>query len=202
MIGANASGKSNALEAFRFLSWLSQGQKLSVLKHRVDDSEQIIRGQVKDLGFRQTTRFTLGCTLENTKWSDFLVELTFRDDELHISHETITSPQERSPLYRIEQSSAGLASDVRVAYNNFKKGPHKPRVTCTDQIAIMNQLASSAMFDQNHKQASREIPTTTTQYQDILANTLFLDPVPSKMRGDSHSEKELRGDCSNLSGVI
>ncbi len=46
MIGANASGKSNALEAFRFLSWLSQGQKLTVLKHRVDDSEQVLRGQL------------------------------------------------------------------------------------------------------------------------------------------------------------
>ena len=25
MIGANASGKSNAIEAFRFLSWLAEG---------------------------------------------------------------------------------------------------------------------------------------------------------------------------------
>lgn len=47
MIGANASGKSNALEAFRFLCWLGQGQKLSVLRHRVDDSEQILRGQMQ-----------------------------------------------------------------------------------------------------------------------------------------------------------
>ncbi|MFQ3612438.1 MAG: AAA family ATPase, partial [Cyanobacteriota bacterium] len=28
LIGANASGKSNALEGLRFLSWLAQGQKL------------------------------------------------------------------------------------------------------------------------------------------------------------------------------
>ncbi|MHC5830885.1 MAG: AAA family ATPase, partial [Nostoc sp.] len=28
LIGANAAGKSNALEGLRFLSWLAQGQKL------------------------------------------------------------------------------------------------------------------------------------------------------------------------------
>ncbi len=61
MIGANASGKSNALEAFRFLSWLSEGQKLTVLKHRVDDSDQVLRGQLKDLGYLDSTEFTLGC---------------------------------------------------------------------------------------------------------------------------------------------
>ena len=29
LIGANAAGKSNAIEALRLLSWLAQGQKLS-----------------------------------------------------------------------------------------------------------------------------------------------------------------------------
>ena len=61
MIGANASGKSNALEAFRFLSWLAQGQKLSVLKHQVDDSDQLLRGQLNDLSYLNQAAFTLGC---------------------------------------------------------------------------------------------------------------------------------------------
>ncbi|WP_198284643.1 AAA family ATPase [Beggiatoa alba] len=52
MIGANASGKSNALEAFRFLCWLSQGQKLSTLKYRIEDSEQILRGHIKTLAIK------------------------------------------------------------------------------------------------------------------------------------------------------
>lgn len=202
MIGANASGKSNALEAFRFLCWLSQGQKLSVLKHRVDNSEQILRGQVRDLGHHGASAFSLGCSTDSAHWNNFEVEISLRDDELHISQETITSPKETFPLYRIEQASIGLSSDVRVAYNNFARGGKKPQVSCTDQIAIMNQLASSAIFESGHKKAQQEIPNTTEDFQRHLSNTLFLDPVPSLMRGDSYPEKRLRGDCANLSGVL
>ena len=202
MIGANASGKSNALEAFRFLAWLAQGQKLSVLKNRVDDSEEILRGQVKDLGYLKTKTFTLGATTDDSTWNHFEVEITIRDEDLHISQETITSPDETFPLYRIEQKSSGLGADVRVAYNNFARGGKKPQVSCTDQIAILNQLASSAMFEAGHKKAQNEIPTTTKKIQHLLSNTLFLDPVPALMRGDSYPDKRLRGDCANLSGVL
>lgn len=202
MIGANASGKSNALEAFRFLAWLAQGQKLSVLKHRVDDSEQILRGQIKDLGHLGETAFSFGCTTNDENWNHLEIEVSLRDDELHISQETITSPRETFPLYRIEQKSSGLSTDVRVAYNNFARGGKKPQVNCTDQIAILNQLASSALFESGHKKAQQEIPKTTEKFQHLLSNTLFLDPVPSLMRGDSYPEKRLRGDCANLSGVL
>lgn len=203
MIGANASGKSNALEAFRFLSWLAQGQTLSVLKYRVDDSEQILRGQIKDLGYLGADSFSLGCTIDNSHWSHFDVEITLREQELHISQETIASSNKKSqPLYRIEPASTGLGNSVRVSYNNFARGGLKPQIYCSDQIAIMNQLASSAMFESGHRKAQREIPTITELFQRLLSNTLFLDPVPSLMRVDSYPEKRLRGDCANLSGVL
>lgn len=202
MIGANASGKSNAIEAFRFLAWLAEGQKLSVLKNRVDDSEEVLRGQVKDLGYLNTGTFALGATTDDSTWNHFEVEITLRDEDLHISQEMITSPDETFPLYRIEQKSSGLGTDVRVAYNNFARGGKKPQVSCTDQIAILNQLASSAIFETGHKKAQNEIPKTTNKFHQLLSNTLFLDPVPALMRGDSYPEKRLRGDCANLSGVL
>jgi predicted ATPase len=202
MIGANASGKSNALEAFRLLSWLSQGQKLSVLKHQVDGSDQVIRGQLQDLAHLDEQQFTLGCQTDDNGWNQLSIELNIRDNELHISQERISSPDEKFPLYQIEQSSTGLSNDVRVAYNNFAKGGKKPQVTCTDQIAIMCQLASSAMFEAGHKKAQDEIPKTTEKFQQLLSNTLFLDPVPALMRGDSYPDKKLSSNCSNFSGVL
>lgn len=202
MIGANASGKSNALEAFRFLAWLAQGQKLSVLKHRVDDSEQILRGQVKDLGYLGAQAFSLGCMTNDKMWNHFEVEISLRDDELHISQESISSPKESFPLYKIAQPSSGLGTDVRIAYNNFARGGKKPQVPGTDQITVLSQLVSSAMFESGHKKAQREIPMITEQFQKLLSNTLFLDPVPALMRGDSFPERSLRGDCANLSGVL
>lgn len=202
MIGANASGKSNALEAFRFLCWLAQGQKLSVLKHQVDDSEQILRGQIRDLAYLGAESFTLGCKTDDSDWNQFEVEISLRENELHISQESIKSPNENFPLYRIEQPSNGLSTDVRVAYNNFARGGRKPQVSCTDQMAIMCQLVSSARFESGHQKSQTDIPTITQKFQSLLENTLFLDPVPSLMRGDSHPDKKLRGDCANLSGVL
>ena len=202
MIGANASGKSNALEAFRFLAWLAQGLKLSTLKYQVDDSEQILRGQVKDLGYLGAHAFSLGCMTDDVKWNHFEVEISLRDNELHISQESISSPSESFPLYKIAQPSSGLGTDVRIAYNNFARGGKKPQVPGTDQITVLSQLGSSAMFESGHKKAQKEIPMVTDQFQKLLSNTLFLDPVPALMRGDSRPERSLRGDCANLSGVL
>ncbi|WP_198284644.1 AAA family ATPase [Beggiatoa alba] len=79
-----------------------------------------------------------------------------------------------------------------MAYNNFARGGKKPQINCTDQITILNQLASSALFESGHKKAQIEIPRITKKFQELLANTLFLDPIPSRMRGN----------CANLSGVL
>ena len=202
MIGANASGKSNALEAFRFLCWLAQGQKLSVLKQRFGDSEQIIRGQLRQLPYLQGSSFTLGCKTDNRLWNNFEVEIGLREDDLHIVQESIASPQEILPLYSINQPSIGLNNDVRVSYSNLARGGQTFQISCTDQICIMYQLASTARFAPDLNISRTEIPIITEEFQALLTNTLFLDPVPPLMRGESYADKTLRGDCANLSGVL
>ena len=63
LIGANASGKSNAIEAFRFLSWVAGGERLSTLQNRVNDSDKIIRGTINDLVFLGENNFSLGLNI-------------------------------------------------------------------------------------------------------------------------------------------
>ena len=41
LIGANASGKSNVIEALRLLSWLAQGQNLSAIRFAVQSGEHL-----------------------------------------------------------------------------------------------------------------------------------------------------------------
>ncbi|QQZ31027.1 ATP-binding protein [Thiothrix subterranea] len=138
-------------------------------------------------------------------WEKFEITLEARDDDLHIVQEQIlprSDGAEKFPLYWIEKPSEGLSDDIRVAYNNFKHGEHKPHVACIDQIAIMCQLESPATFAHEHDRSKREIPLTIKRFQHFLENTLFLDPVPSLMRCDSYPEKNLRVNCSNLSGVL
>lgn len=202
MIGANASGKSNAIEGFRFLCWLAQGQKLDVLRHQVQDSDRVIRGDVRTLGYLDADCFGLGCRTDDPEWNQLDIELSLREGELHISKESINSPSEKFPLYRIEQASQGLTNNIRVAYNNFVQGGRKPQIDCTDQVGVLAQLVSPATFDKKHVKARKVIPEVTERFSGILENTLFLDPVPSQMREASYPEKRLKGDCSNLSGVL
>ena len=39
LIGANASGKSNAVEALRLFSWLAQGNKLGAIRYAVQEGD-------------------------------------------------------------------------------------------------------------------------------------------------------------------
>jgi len=51
LIGANASGKSNAIEGMRLLSWLAQGQRLSAIQYAVQSGDRVVRGTIDDFPF-------------------------------------------------------------------------------------------------------------------------------------------------------
>ena len=203
LIGANASGKSNALEGLRFLSWLAQGQKLTSIQHTVNDADRIVRGRVDDLCHRGESSFSVGCSLQGSEWNHLSMTLTLRDGDLHISSESITNTENQVKLYELDQPSQGVGTDVGVAYNNFSRGRNKPRIICSDQMAIFVQLDSPATFNGRHAQSQQVIPATVRDYQRVLENVLFLDPVPARMREYSFTtEKRLQGDGTNLSSVL
>lgn len=59
-IGANASGKSNAIEALRLLSRVAAGDRLGSIRHALQEDRQI-RGNVSDLPCRGARAFSLSC---------------------------------------------------------------------------------------------------------------------------------------------
>ena len=203
LIGANAAGKSNALEGLRFLSWLAQGQKLSSIQYAVNSAEAVVRGRVNDLCYHGQSSFTIGCRLDLPEWNELNITLNVRDGELHISSERIADSINTVPLYELDQPSQGINTDVSVAYNNFTRGQNKPRITCSDQMAIFVQLDSPARFDIKYEKSQKIIPEIAREYQRVLNNILFLDPVPARMREYSFkSDKRLYEDGKNLSSVL
>jgi predicted ATPase len=203
LIGANAAGKSNAIEGLRLLSWLAQGHKLSSIQYEINNTEGLIRGRINDLCYQSESSFTLGCRLDIPEWSELNITLNIRDGELHIIGEKITDTNNSVPLYELEQPSRGTNTDVSVNYNNFTKGKNKPKITCNDQMAIFVQLDSPARFDAKYETSQTRIPKIIGEYQRVLNNILFLDPVPAKMREYSFkSEKRLQENGTNLSSVL
>ncbi len=175
LIGANASGKSNAIEGLRLLSWLAQGQKLSSIQYQVQDSDRIVRGRVNELGYCGRQSFILGCETSEKDWNTLTVQLSVRnEEELHIETESITGPAAPPPLYEVAQASSDQNTDLRVAYNNFARGGRKPQLTCSDQLAIFTQLESAARFADGNAKAKKVIPQVTRNLQQWLADILFL----------------------------
>ncbi|MDB9473819.1 AAA family ATPase [Dolichospermum circinale] len=202
LIGANAAGKSNALEGLRLLSWLAQGQKLSSIQYAVNSAEAVVRGRVNDLCYHGHSSFTIGCRLDIPEWNELNITLSVRDGELHISSECITNSK-NTVLYELDQPSQGINTDVGVAYNNFTMGQNKPKITCSDQMAIFMQLDSPGRFDVKYEKSQKIIPETVREYQRVLQNILFLDPIPAKMREYSFkSDQRLQEDGKNLSSVL
>ena len=206
LIGANAAGKSNAIEGVRLLSWIAAGNRLSAVRHALQDKDQTIRGRVSDLGFRQERSFTLSCKTTDWDWNSYSVTLDVRDsDELHIAGERLTGLGYSSgaPLFEVKAPSIGALGDMAVAYNNFARGGRKPQIVCNDQMAVLCQLMSSARFYPGHKKAQKEIPAVARHFHEQLSTITFLDPRPSLMRDYSFkSEQRLTETGGNLSGVL
>lgn len=203
LIGANAAGKSNALEGLRMLSWLAQGNKLSSIQHAVNQADKVVRGRVPDIFNKGENRFSLGCTMDEIpEGAALTMELELRTDDLHIVAERMGAGN-GVPLYDMDQASKGNSTEAGVAYNNYSKGGNKPHIPVSDQMAVFAQLDSPASFHANHKKAQQQIPKVCKRYQEVLSSVLFLDPVPAKMRDFSFlADKRLGGDGANLSSVL
>jgi len=203
LIGANASGKSNAIEGLRLLSWLATGRRLVDIVHAIRSGEELVRGTVNDLPRRGERSLGFRWKVEGAEYPDAMLEIALDEDELRIVQEKLTRADRRIPLYEIEQRAFGPSHDIDVRYDNFKRGGKKPRIRCTDQQMIMLQLQSPARFPKDHQQAAATIVAACAEHRGALERLRFLDPAPRLMRGYAFAkDKELLPDGRNLSGVI
>lgn len=203
MVGANASGKSNFIEAMRLISWIAQGQRLSSIQYAIQSGERVLRGTIDDLAYQRGGEFGFQVETSECQWNRLSMRLARRADGLHITSESLSHEGATVPLYTLDQPSSAQGTDVGVAYNNFVRGASLPHVSCTDQLAIFTQLTSPASFEASDNQSRERIPTVARDLEKWLSAMLFLDPVPARMRDYSFpTDAALQGDGSNVSAVL
>jgi len=205
MVGANASGKSNMLEAMRLLNWLAKGSRLEDIARIIEGGDAIVRGQSRDL-FRDTAQpFTLGLHLAGAPqgWGDFEISIGLQSDQLVIAGEKVTQPTQKVPLYTVDTAPNMHTDEISVAYNNFKQDKNKPHIPCSNRQAIFFQLETPGRFEAKHTDSQRIIPAVTKALRETLRQIVFLDPRPSLMRDYAYARDDtLREDGSNLSAVL
>jgi predicted ATPase len=122
LIGANASGKSNALEALRMLSRIAQGQYLQDV-FKTLQREGALRGRVSDLTYGDEIAFTLGFSPDaKSTYSDFHMTIRTLDQELVVIDEEMGYEESSFPLYRVEHAPTQPSHQLSIAYNNFAGG--------------------------------------------------------------------------------
>ncbi|MEX1039314.1 MAG: ATP-binding protein [Pirellulaceae bacterium] len=210
LVGANASGKSNALEAIRLLSWLAKGQRLDQIAKEIQGADALVRGQAADLYHRENQPLGIGCEFSPMPedWSRLDVEIRLLADQLVISGEKVSKPGILSmdsdlPLYKIDGIANPHTDEIRVMYNNFKQGGNKPHIPCSNRMAIFHQLETPSRFEKKHEESRKLIPDVCKRIRESLQRVFFLDPRPSTMRGYSFEKNdEIEEDGRNLSSVL
>ncbi|MFZ3191819.1 MAG: AAA family ATPase [Moraxellaceae bacterium] len=217
MIGANASGKTNAIEAFRFLSWVVGGEKLSTIKNRINDSERIFRGDVRDLVYQGEDTFTLGAEVAGC---DFRIEIGDNDGELFVEQEDLvkkTSSQTELKIYWTGLEHL-LEGNGRKAMT-FRG--YEPLNTNLSQATNFDDYAASYSSEQSVGGQILTIISTVNGFRETksqppyieesrlisqmierLSQVIFFDLIPSKMRSDSRPDAKLLNTGANLAGVL
>ncbi|OLP18301.1 ATPase [Leptolyngbya sp. 'hensonii'] len=204
LIGANASGKSNVIEALRLLARIAEGERLSFIGSPHKHDERTFRGGIGNWGYQGAKSFGISCVTNKSEWNHLSIDLSLGDDgELHVTQEKITSPTSTVPLYEVTSAPQGAGSDVFVAYNNFARGGKKPSIVCSSHMAIFTQLLSEIRFRPENTDSRRFIPIIAERYVRWLSSVVFLEPEPGSMRSYGHkTDKVLKEHGENLSGVI
>lgn len=217
LIGANASGKSNLVEALQTLSWLARGRRLPEVLYALKERQLDVRGPLTRLAHGDEAGFSLSCSVKGDAASTVHLDmwLSLHDDGLRIFGESASENRTPQPmasdagqsvlLYEKEgpevYESTRYSSGVDVVYP--RNDGSEAIIVCSDQQAIFTQLTTPARFGSGDTGAQQRIPQAAKLLQSTLESILFLDPVPRRMREYSFKvDRVLQGDGYNLSAVL
>ncbi|MEM7657504.1 MAG: ATP-binding protein [Bacteroidota bacterium] len=207
-MGANASGKSNALEGIRLLSWLAQGQNLHQMSQEVNQSQQIVRGFMGDLPRRGSQQFGLGCELAKHAFPLLTLQIEYQlPDELHVRSESIKDKAGNWLLQTVGPISNRTERPIPLERLMSVANPSDPQANIqlefSDQVVAFSRISTLLPSFPISEQAKESIKASTQVFATKLSSILFLDPNPSLMRGYGRKgENRLAGDGRNLSAVL
>lgn len=204
LIGANASGKSNAIEAFQFLSWVAGGERLSTLQNRVNDSDKIIRGNVSDLPFRETEQFVLSFSANSSNYESIF---NIRFNEIYFGFEIIETENKNFIFTFDDVADDGIYVSQESLSNNFAIDENKTIFSIknsdySDVFNLSKELLSFFLKEDGSPCKIKKIYNDINFLKSLILNAYFFDFVPSQMRYESLSEKDLRPNGQNLAGVL
>ena len=204
LIGTNASGKSNALDAFHFLGRSVAGIPINTILQG-DNNHTGLRGG-KDWACRGGhDRFALEAVVST---NDTNIEFVYRVEVVAEGLPQIYAESLKRIKYRPRAGTvsseinlfttdvcADTAPAITARLYNTKQG--KPRLSGR-QTTILSQLYPEALAQSLRAEVSEGVVAVSK----ALSKIFILDPIPSHMRGYAALSENLASDAANIAGVI
>ncbi|MEI8323756.1 MAG: AAA family ATPase [Betaproteobacteria bacterium] len=204
LVGTNASGKSNALDALLLLNRVASGAMLtSALKG--DGTQAPVRGGVEWAARQPGSVFALGVVCRADELTDYEYRLEGRitESRCDLNSEQLTRIKYRPGKDGLRKSPAGdiklLRTDVCIE--------NSPTITArlyNEKQATPRQLsrANAVLFQLVGQKLRQEIQDGVTEVISSLRDIFILDPIPSHMRRFSPLSDRLESDAWNVAGVL
>ncbi len=204
LIGANGSGKSNALEALRLLNCLGKGESLRDFETKVNSQSPIIRGPSSELIRRGEMSFCLEVKIENSP-NELFFSLDIGRDK-----QTEEQGKVRNLVFNSEELKD---SSGKVIYSTFENSNPLPKVvkafSATQGQALfiglqaLSLLVASTQPSIPQKQI-KELNFGTMILKNHFSNIHFWNFNPEKMRGYCRQMEtvNLAESGENLSAIL
>ncbi|WP_414549388.1 AAA family ATPase [Anabaena sp. CCY 0017] len=206
LIGTNASGKSNVVEALEFLQRIAQGENIEAALAG-DKTLASIRGGVDWAARKPESQFTLKVLMQGEdETTDYLYVIQIKTQpevrvlgeyiEVHILHKN--SELEQLNSFTFKSYTSGIKSGLKSVGSGVN-------LIELEQFDLF--FAKGITLDKNggnylnNDYLSFKIKIALFVIS-ILEKTFILNPIPSKMRDYSRLSDTLESDASNIAGVL
>lgn len=203
LIGANASGKSNAIDGLQILSGLAASRELIDILDGIRGQETGIRGGSRGAPRYDSASFELGFSLACGECSlDYEIKIGVKP-KVRLLNESLYkkvpgSKQKRQLIYKTAAPDE-KSGDIQVTYHNNQPG-RNPQVPFLRNYSILSQIPGRFPANSN---AAPEIRKIFAEVTSVLRGILILNPVPHLMRDYVHSSRiKIVPTGENLSAVI
>ena len=217
LIGANGSGKSNALEGLRFISWLGQGQAFGFIERMLANKRSLIRGTMGDLYRRGTDFLSIGFNIEEFGRSySFFNDIATSIFDNHekklprfcVNSEKLYDIKNKKEVFSIDINNAEkdqiytLKSGTKVRLELSKFPEIYDRIYFFEKVTL--QSLQKAMKKNTESESISEMRRAKVIFIKFFSSICFLDFNPIKMRDyvPQTNKTQLEEDGSNISEVL
>ena len=205
LIGTNASGKSNALDALLLLNRTATGASITSALQG-DGVQSPLRGGLEWAARKPGSVFavTAVCRTQDTTIDyEYRLECNVTGKRCDVSGEQLTRRKYRLKKDGGRQANPGEIKLFRTDHCEIDQPTIVARLYNGKQGSPRSlERAHTLLFQLSGQALSQDVQEGVQEVTSSLRDIFVLDPIPSHMRGYSPLADKLDGDARNIAGVL